>query len=157
MSATSVNLDNVIEKWSIPFARAFAEFVKNVSTPASGPSADLFGKTPVWTEHADGFASRDITLESDPVLFAKIQRKIVQDSPFNGKFVEFDPAVPAKRYGNRLRQIFRDRGIKQAAIARKLNMAPSVISRVLKHPERSRLATIRRIADAAGISLGELV
>jgi DNA-binding Xre family transcriptional regulator len=71
--------------------------------------------------------------------------------------VEFNASVPAKAAGSRLKQIFKQRGIKQSEIARRLGVAPSVISRVFKHPERSRLQTIRGIADAAGISVGELI
>jgi len=70
--------------------------------------------------------------------------------------LDFDPAVPAKRAGIRLKQLLKERRVKQAHVARRLGMAPSVVSRVLKHPERSRLETIRSIAGAAGIPLAEL-
>lgn len=75
----------------------------------------------------------------------------------SAEMVDFDPAVPAKRALGRLKQICKQRGIKQSDIAHKLGVAPSVISRVFKHPERSRLQTLRKIADAAGINMSELV
>jgi hypothetical protein len=36
-------------------------------------------------------------------------------------------------------------------------MAPAAISRILKHPERSRLTTLRRIAKAVDVDLSDLV
>ena len=71
--------------------------------------------------------------------------------------VDFDPAMPAKRAVGRLKQICKQRRVKQSDIARQLGVAPSVISRVFKRPERSRLQTLHKIADAAGIAMGELI
>src|SRR6185295_3904804 len=134
--------------WSIPFARAFGEFVRIVSQP-SQPSQPG-GRHPK-------FEISEIDPAKHPQLAARLEKLRSRYQGQKIRFTEFDPAVPARKAVSHLKQIFKQRGIKQADIARKLGVAPSVISRVLKHPERSRLSTINDIADAAGIPLGELV
>ena len=58
---------------------------------------------------------------------------------------------------NKLVFELRSRGITQAELARKVGKAPAAISRILKHPERSRLSTLRKIAEAVDVDLSELV
>jgi DNA-binding Xre family transcriptional regulator len=58
---------------------------------------------------------------------------------------------------NKLVFELRSRGITQAELARRVDMAPAAISRILKHPERSRLTTLRRIAKAVDVDLSDLV
>lgn len=107
------------------------------------------------------FAVEDVSEDEDPKGYRRMAagHKAFLASVKNGsaEMVDFDPAVPAKRAVGRLKQICKQRRIKQSDIARQLGVAPSVISRVLKHPERSRLETLRKIADAAGIAMIELI
>ncbi len=146
--------------WGVPFARAFAEFVRSLTERSEGPVPGTF-KNPSVLGDAPLRAFEVLPPDDDPAAarraraaHAAHQRAVRAGT---AEFTDFDPAVPAKRAGGRLREIFKERGIKQVAVARKLGVAPSVISRVLKHPERSRLATIRQIAEAAEIPLSELI
>jgi len=58
---------------------------------------------------------------------------------------------------NKLVLELRSRGITQAELARKVGKAPAAISRILKHPERSRLTTLQQIAEAVDVDLSELL
>jgi ribosome-binding protein aMBF1 (putative translation factor) len=138
-----------IERWSAPFGRALGEFIRTVS------GMDRLPNSTSRSVSKSGFVTESISEAEAPEAYAEFRRLIAQHE--NGPSVEFDPAVPAKHYGSKLKLVFKKRGIKQAVIARKLGVAPSVISRVFKHPEKSKLQTIRKIANAAGISMAELV
>jgi DNA-binding XRE family transcriptional regulator len=104
---------------------------------------------------------QDVSQADDPQAYKRMEEghKQFLAAVKNGsaELGDFDPAVPAKAAGSRLKQIFKERGIKQSEMARRLGVAPSVINRMFKHPERSRLETIRKIANAAGIALSELI
>jgi DNA-binding Xre family transcriptional regulator len=138
--------DAVVARYGVPFARALAAFVKAL---AEGDRA------------SNGFVAREVAVTEAPALHRRAEQVYAanQQAARRGtlRTVEFDPAKPAKAAGNRLKQLLKERGIKQTELASRLGVAPSVISRVLKHPERSRLATIQSIADAAGIPLKELI
>ena len=152
----SPKTDALIEAWSLRFARAYAEFVRTLSEGAgAAPSFHAAHGT------TGGFTIEDVAGEQDPKGYRRMAEghKAFLASVKDGsaEMVDFDPAVPATKAFSRLKQICKQRGIKQSDIAQQLGVAPSVISRVFKHPERSRLQTLRRIADAAGIAIGELI
>jgi hypothetical protein len=145
----------LIEKWGVPFARALGEFVRAATRPADDLT-DMSAKAEQSLAVSD-FDVQELTPENDPVLYARLKKRIAARRKGPISFVPFDPAVPAKRAGSRLRQVLKARGVKQSEVARALGVTPSVISRVIKHPERSRLSTIRKIANAAGVPLSDLV
>lgn len=71
--------------------------------------------------------------------------------------MEFTADSPAEAAAHRLRRAARKQGVSQKQLAERLNVTPAVISRVFKNPDRSKLATIRRIAQALGVELHEIV
>ncbi|HEY3241968.1 MAG TPA: helix-turn-helix domain-containing protein [Phycisphaerae bacterium] len=73
------------------------------------------------------------------------------------KGTEFTADMPARLAGQRLRRVLTAKGIKQSELAKRLGISPAVISRVLKNPDRSMVATLRRIAAAIGVELHELI
>lgn len=156
MPQQSQKTDALIDMWSLRFARAYAEFVRTLSEGTSAGSAAADAQ---WK--GGRFAVEDVSSEEDAESFRRMAdgHKAFLASVKSGsaEMVDFDPAVPARKALGRLKQICKQRSIKQSDIARKLGVAPSVISRVFKHPERSRLQTLRKIADAAGIPMGELI
>ena len=151
----------LIDKWGIPFARALAEFVRAASAQNANDNRKITGGTPqsnaVKSTPSAEFLVEELDPREYPAAYEHLRKLHAEYRSGKTRSVLFNPAVPAKTMGSRLKQIFKSRGIKQSEIARKLGVAPSVISRVFKHPERSRIQTIRNIADAAGIPLRELV
>lgn len=55
----------------------------------------------------------------------------------------------------RLKELLRGRGMTQAQLARKMGIAPTTLSRTLSNDNLS-MATLRRIAQALGCTVGEL-
>ena len=159
--------DAMLNRFGEPFARALATFVKALAEQDRFPQAATRPRPAPATDPSEpgrvsiGFAVRELSPGDAPALDRRAEQvhaanqRAVRAGTLRA--VEFDPAKPAKQMGNRLKQLLKQRGVRQAELASALGVAPSVISRVLKHPERSRLATIRSIADAAGIPLNELV
>jgi hypothetical protein len=158
MLETEDKVANLMDKWGLQFARAFGEFVRVATYTPDSPGIN---KPPIDTqannESKGHFAIQELTASSDRKLYERLVKVISEYAEKPVEFVEFSPTGPAKKAGSRLKQVFKVRGIKQADVARRLGVSPAVISRVLKHPERSRLQTIRSIADAAGVSLAELI
>lgn len=62
-----------------------------------------------------------------------------------------------RQAGNRLQHLLHQKGMTQAALARKLGVSPAVVNRVLKRPDRSMVATLRRIAAALQAELWEII
>jgi len=73
------------------------------------------------------------------------------------RVAEFTEDSPAEAAAARLKYIARERGISQKAIAQKLEVTPAAINRVFKNPDRSKVSTLRRIAQAMGVELHELI
>lgn len=156
MTPQTPKAEVLIEAWSLRFARAYAEFVRALSEDTSDAPAP-----PTAPGKIGGFAIEDVSEADDPKGHHRMieGHKAFLASVKSGKaeMDDFDPAVPAKAAFSRLKQICKQRGIKQSDIAHQLGVAPSVVSRIFKHPERSRLQTLRKIAEAAGIAMGELI
>jgi transcriptional regulator with XRE-family HTH domain len=57
---------------------------------------------------------------------------------------------------DRLLAALRSSGMSQAELARQLDRKPTVISRILKAPERSRLSTLQEIAAALNVDITDL-
>ena len=62
-----------------------------------------------------------------------------------------------RQAGNRLQLLLKQKGMTQAALARKLGVSPAVVNRVLKRPDRSMVATLRKIAAALHAELWEII
>ena len=63
----------------------------------------------------------------------------------------------AEVFARRLKQAIKQSPMTQMQIADKIGVAPSVVSRILKKPDRSKLDTLYRIASAIEMPLRELV
>ncbi|MCB9865706.1 MAG: helix-turn-helix transcriptional regulator [Phycisphaerales bacterium] len=59
--------------------------------------------------------------------------------------------------GNRLRAALERRKLSQADLARLLGKSPAFVSRVLQNPEKCRITTLRRFADALGADLADIL
>jgi len=57
---------------------------------------------------------------------------------------------------NRLMLALKQRNMTQADLARLVKKSPAVVSRILQNPEKCRVSTLRRIADALAIELGDV-
>ena len=65
--------------------------------------------------------------------------------------------VRAQLIRNRLVLALKRRGMTQADLARNLSKSPSQISRIFRNPQRSRLGTLKTIADAIKVDLSDLL
>jgi lambda repressor-like predicted transcriptional regulator len=54
-------------------------------------------------------------------------------------------------------QAMHEKGISQAGLAKALGKSPASVCRILKSPDRSRLRTLRQIAEAIGVDIGSLL
>lgn len=72
-------------------------------------------------------------------------------------YVELTPRVAREVTGIHLRRLVRARGMTQKDLASRLGVNPSVITRVFARPDRARVETLQRIADALGVPLGDLL
>jgi hypothetical protein len=54
-------------------------------------------------------------------------------------------------------EAMREKGISQADLAKALGKSPASVCRILKSPDRSRVRTLRQIADAIGVDIGALL
>jgi ribosome-binding protein aMBF1 (putative translation factor) len=71
--------------------------------------------------------------------------------------VELTEDSPVQAAASRLRQAADAQGITQSEIARRLDVSPAVINRVFKNPDRSRVSTLRRIAEVMGLDLHQIL
>ena len=138
-----------------PFARALAVFLRECRNARGmrDPEASLR----LLRVLGDLQTSEDL----DPSLRARLDECVDADEAAAAEgtleMVEFTSDSPAQAAGKRLRRVLRDRGISQKQLAKMLNVTPSVVSRVLKGPDRSKVATLRRMAAALGVELREIV
>lgn len=138
-----------------PFARALAVFLREFRK--EGLSSDareslrkmrLLGKLQTSEELAPSLREQlDACVEADE---AAAEAGTLE-------MVEFTADSPAQAAGKRLRRVLKERGISQKELAKMLKVTPAVVSRVLKNPDRSKVATLRRMAAALGVELREIV
>ncbi len=70
---------------------------------------------------------------------------------------EFTDNSPQESIALRVKQLMKQRGLNQRELAKRLKVTPAVISRILRHPSRSKLETLSRIARALDVSVRQLV
>jgi len=71
--------------------------------------------------------------------------------------VEFSADSPAALAASRLGRVARAKGVSQKELAERLGVSASFISKVFKQPDRSKVATLRKIAEALGVEVREIV
>ncbi len=133
------------ERYGRAFAKALAVFVKELS--CGDPQAGQFSQV-------SGNGLPESVLE---VARAEIARNEKLWEAGKLEPVEFTSRSPAVGLVNRLKTVIHERRISQKELARRMGVSPSFISRVLRDPERSRLATLKRIARALDIPLSSVV
>jgi ribosome-binding protein aMBF1 (putative translation factor) len=158
-----VDAEILAARFGEAFAKAFATFVRELGRTQG--EVVMRRHMPAEERVNDKAQRPDITLERiedlPPELRAEAEeslsryRNLVQRGKLTG--IELTPDIPAQLAGSRLRRALKERGIKQRDLAKRLDVSPAVVSRVLKNPDRSMVATLRRIADALGVELRELI
>jgi hypothetical protein len=96
----------------------------------------------------------------DPDGLAAHLARVTREHQRQGQAVEreaFTPEQSGQFASRRFRDLLRASGITQKELAARLGVAPSALNRVLKNPERSKLATLRRIAAELGREVGQVV
>lgn len=68
-----------------------------------------------------------------------------------------DDATAPRMEAGRLKWLADQLGLTQKEIARRIGVSPVVVNRVFKDPDRSTVATLRRIAAAMGLRLSTLI
>jgi len=69
----------------------------------------------------------------------------------------FDEGAPARFAASRLKWLAFQLNLTQKEIARRVGVSPVVINRIFKDPDRSSVATLRKVAKAMGVKLIELI
>jgi DNA-binding Xre family transcriptional regulator len=148
-------IQSALAKYAEPFARALAVFVRECAD--GGRDTASQNRT-----HFRRALGEPIPIsELEPSLRKKLNEIINADEAAARagtlKMMEFTEDSPAEAAARRLRSILAKRGISQKQLAQMLGVTPAVINRVLKKPDRSKVATLRRIADALHVELREIV
>jgi DNA-binding phage protein len=128
-----------------PFAKALAVFIREVLRAEQRAEA---GPAPSWQE-LPAVLRRELSAEmekNDELLAA---RKL--------QAIEFTEDSPAALVASRLGRVARAKGVSQKELAERLGVSPSFISKVFKQPDRSKVATLRKIAEALSVEVREIV
>lgn len=137
-------MHSAMNKLGEPFARAFAVFLRELYGANNGapPSPEIV---------------EEYDLPLDDAEAAEMEKDSASWRAGKLKAIEFTEDTPAQYAGQRLRHVLKAKGMTQAALAKKLGVTPAVVNRVLKNPDRSMVATLRKIAKALGVDLYEIV
>ena len=147
---------NLMDRYAEPFARALAVFVRELAKSESGASGE------------DGAVDFDYDydlLGSNMEQQKNVEQKIVDLVKHNDRLAAagqldslvLDEDTISKAVATRIRWVMNEQGVSQRRLAEQIGVSSSVISRVLKNPDGSRVKTIRRIADALDIELREIL
>ena len=89
--------------------------------------------------------------ERTPALKRQLREATAQWLAEGGTSEAFDPANGP--IAEAIRKAAREQRKTQKAIADELGISPAVISRVLKHPNKARIETLRRIGTTVGVGV----
>ena len=136
------------------FARAFAVFVEELAGTdtcrKTGYGEDTNHPSDDWT----------YVEEDDEALARELAQAIKENDALAkaGKLDTFEVTdeSASKAIADRLRWIIRDRGLTQKALAKRVGVTPARISQVLRNPDRSKVDTLRKIAQALDIDLRQI-
>lgn len=145
----SVIHDDMENVWGPIFAKSFAVFAFEILRLAGKQGnglADLAGAE--TAESALATAPDWVKKE-----YARTKKFIKSAKNLKSDEAEFR----AKVIRNSLVLALREQGITQAELAKRLKKSPAVISRIFRNPERSRLSSLQKIADALKVDLSDLM
>ena len=142
---TSPSTRDLLDRLGGPFAKALAVFIRELLRTEQAAGA---GPAPSWQE-----------------LPAALRRELSAEMEKNDELVaagkleavEFSADSPAALAASRLGRVARAKGVSQKELAERLGVSASFISKVFKQPDRSKVATLRKIAEALGVEVREIV
>lgn len=144
----------LLKRFAEPFARAFAVFARDVSMSRAELEAiegsRLADRQGLGRESEDGSPN----LEE---LARIIERNDALEKKGKLKCFEINEDTASEALAVRLRRIIKHRGLTQKELAARIGISPVMISRVLKDPDRSKVDTLRKIAQALDIDLREII
>lgn len=145
------------EEKAVAFAKAFAVFVHETETFAGCPPEAASGPVaPKRISSREDFLARESAAPDDAPRYNLDRPELAQmQEPDDQPLVTTDTL--AELFASRLKQAIAQSPMTQKQIATKIGVAPSVVSRILKNPDRSKLETLYRIASAIGMPLSGLV
>jgi ribosome-binding protein aMBF1 (putative translation factor) len=146
--APSTSARRLMDQWGEPFARALAESVCAVEEKRR--------KTPGTPAGRAAWVPVDSAELPAPVR-RRIAASLARGRKAGEAAADFAPADLAAPLSQRIRAVARAQGVSQSELARRLKVTPAVISRVFQHPERAKLQTLRRIAQALDVPVDRLI
>jgi len=156
-------VQQLVDSLGPPFARALAVFVEELSRQEQTPCLVVDGNgSSEWVSNAlpPGALPEswdDLPEAARRELEAEIRRNNERLAAGELEAVEFTEDSPAVAAANRLKGVARAKGVSQKELAERLGVSASSVSKVFRNPDRSKLVTLRKIADALGVELREIV
>jgi len=154
----SISRDREVE-WLLscfggPFARALAVFLEELAQSgvlSSNPSQSNSPEKNLpasWDQLPEGLRRE---------LEAEIRQNNEHLNSGEIEAMPFTSGSTTVAVANRLRQVAQSKKVSQKELARRLEVSPSVISKVFKNPDRSTVRTLKRIAKALGVELHAII
>lgn len=151
-----------------PFAKALATFISELLRQDPAQLAALVSQIrsadSLPAGHRSGSSEEGLPAsweELPEALRKAVESEIQQNNKLlaAGKLecMEFGGNPSATIAANRLQQMMDRKEVTQKELARRLDVSPSFINKVFKQPDRSKVATLRRIAEALEVDLAEIL
>jgi len=137
----------IVNRYAEPFARALAVFVRELRESEAVSDAQ--------PGHPRSEPIQDDLLAAE--LMQAVEKNDAQEKAGNLVTYEVTEETASKAIAARLRYIIRERGYTQKKLAEKIGVTPARISHFLKNPNRSKVDTLRKIADALDIDLRDII
>jgi len=155
VTALDITPQEAVDRYGEAFARAFAVFVQEL---AGTDARDKTGCGEAQNHPSDDWSYVE---EDDEALARELAQTIKENDALAraGKLeaVEVTDKSASKAIADRLRWIIKDRGLTQRELAKRVGVTPARISHVLRNPDRSKVDTLRRIAQALDINLRQIL
>ena len=149
-TALELTPQDILTRYAEPFARALAVFVRECSASRQG-AGDLRVTDPsIKCSDPD-----DESFARELVKAIKENEALALAGQLNTVDVNSESA--SKAVATRLRLIIKDRGFTQKKLAEKVGVTPARISHVLNNPDRSKVGTLRKIAEALDIDIHKVL
>lgn len=144
--------DRVQERFAaiaVPFAHALAVFFAEYENARDRMAA----------RSGAGGWSRGLLREPDISAedLALVEQQDAADARGELDKLSLSDIQPERLVAARIRQVLKQRGMTQSELAERVGVNPSVISRVLSHPEKAKVETLRSYAEALGIALYSVI
>ncbi|HRK30523.1 MAG TPA: helix-turn-helix transcriptional regulator [Tepidisphaeraceae bacterium] len=142
--------------------------VRNVPSPvypyprgqAKLPQNELQAEVRRWGHTEKGKYTIEKVKEGDPVDGIDIDHEVTSTGDVSARDdadYYFDEGAPARFAAEKLKWLAAQLDLTQKEIAKRVGVSAVVINRIFKNPDRSSVATLRKIAKAMGVKLTELI